>query len=364
LITAEVPRQDGQNHRAPGARTIGDIQAVAPRRSRRLRPTRAPSPKEDHPMHRRIRSIAVVALAIMASATLLAAPVAAHAGKHQTFPSRVDLPDGWAPEGITAGRGTTIYVGSLANGAVWKGDVKKGTGRILVPGVAGNVAVGVDFEKDANRLWVAGGPTGKVRVYNARTGHLIREYSFSPVGFLNDLVVTKHAVYVTDSNLQQLDVIPLGRHGRLPDQAHVRTLPLTGDIAFVANEFNANGIVASHGWLIVVQSNTGKLFRVNPWTGTTREIDLHGASVTFGDGLELHGNKLYVVRNQLNQVDVFDLGWRLRSARFRGSITSADLDIPTTAAFVAGKLWVVNARFSTPVTPTTAYWITKLPARP
>ena len=42
----------------------------------------------------------------------------------------------------------------------------------------------------------------------------------------------------------------------------------------------------------------------------------------------------------------------------------AALDIPTTAAFVAGRLWVVNARFGTPVTPTTDYWITKLPGRP
>jgi hypothetical protein len=316
-------------------------------------------------MHRRIRSMVVLGLAILASLTLLAQPVAAHDGDHHPrFPARIDLPDGWAPEGITAGRGTTLYVGSLANGAIWKGDVRTGRNRILVPGVAGNVAVGVEYDKANNRLWVAGGPTGKVRVYNARTGALLKEYTFSPVGFLNDLVVTKHAVYVTDSGLQQLDVIPLGRHGRLPDPSRAKTLPLTGDYVAVPNEFNANGIVARNGWLIIVQSNTGKLFRVNPFTGVTRAIDLGGASVTFGDGLELHGSTLYVVRNQLNQVDVFRLGWANRSARFKGTIKNAGLDIPTTAAFTAGRLWAVNARFGTPVTPTTEYWITKLPARP
>lgn len=77
------------------------------------------------------------------------------------------------------------------------------------------------------------------------------------------------------------------------------------------------------------------------------------SSVTFGDGLELHGSTLYVVRNQLDTVDVFKLGWALRSAHFKGTITKPGLDIPTTEAFSAGRLWAVNARFGTPVTPTT-----------
>lgn len=195
---------------------------------------------------------------------------------------------------------------------------------------------------------------------------MLKTYSFSPVGFLNDLVVTRNAVYVTDSGIKQLDVIPLGRFGRLPRRSAVRTLPLSGDIAWVTGpgQFNANGIVAKDGWLILVQSNAGKLFRVNPRTGVTREINLGGRSVSFGDGLELDGRVLYVVRNQVETVSVFRLGLRLRSARFLGDMTSPSLDVPTTAAFQADRLWAVNARFGTPVTPETEYWITRLPARP
>jgi len=315
-------------------------------------------------MKRSLGAFGALTLALLLAAG--AAPVAAHDadGHPTTFPARVDLPDGWAPEGITAGRGTTVFAGSLVDGAIWKGNVRTGRGRVLVPGVAGTVAVGVEYEARANRLWVAGGPSGAVRVYDASSGDLLRTYSFSPAGFLNDLVVTRDAVYVTDSFIQQLDVIPLGRHGRLPDPSATKTLPLSGDISFVAGQFNANGIVAAHGWLIVVQSNTGQLFRVNPRTGLAKEIDLGGASVSFGDGLERHGRTLYVVRNQLNEVDVFRLGRRLATAHLRGVITSPDLDVPTTAAFQAGRLWAVNARFGTPVTPTTPYWITRLPARP
>lgn len=318
-------------------------------------------------MQRRIGALAALLTTLLV--LTIAAPVAAHDGDHDwshrsRFPATIDLPNGWAPEGITAGRGTTVFAGSLADGAIWKGDVRTGLGRVLVPGVPGNVAVGVEFEARANRLWVAGGPTGAVRVYDATSGALLQTYTFAPVGFLNDLVVTRKAVYVTDSGIQQVVVIPLGRHGRLPDASATRTLPLGGDISFVPGEFNANGIVATRGWLVVVQSNTGRLFRVNPRTGVATTIDLGGASATFGDGLELRGRTLYVVRNQLNQVDVLKLGARLESARLRGTITSPDLDVPTTVAFQAGRLWAVNARFGTPVTPTTPYWITRLPARP
>lgn len=304
----------------------------------------------------------ILALLVMAGAV----PVAAHERDHDParFPSRIDLPDGWAPEGIAAGRGTTVFVGSLVDGAIWKGDVRTGEGGVLVPGVAGNLAVGVEYEADSDRLWVAGGPSGAVRVYDASSGALLQTYSFSPAGFFNDLVVTRDAVYVTDSFIPQLGVIPLERHGGLPDPSATQKLPLGGDISFVPGAFNANGIVASRGWLIVVQSVTGQLFRVSPRTGMATAVDLGGASASFGDGLELRGLTLYVVRNQLNQVGVFELGERLATARLRGAITSPDLDVPTTVAFQAGRLWAVNARFGTPPTSTTPYWITRLPARP
>lgn len=300
-----------------------------------------------------------ISLALVTAAPAAAAP---------PFPDRIDLPNGFAPEGITAGRGTTVYVGSLANGAIWAGDVNTGSGSLLVPGVPGRVAVGTEFEEQANRLWVAGGATGEVRVYDATTGELLETYKFE-AGFLNDVAVTRDGVYATDSLVQQLAVIPLGPGGALPSPDEATTLPLSGDLVYQAG-FNANGIVATRGWLIVVQSNTGKLFRVDPATGSATEIALEGASrleganVTAGDGLELRGSTLYVVRNRLNRVAMLHLGPRLESAEVLAEMTSPGLSVPTTAAFVAGSLWAVNARFGTPPGPATEYWITRLPATP
>jgi hypothetical protein len=293
-------------------------------------------------------------LAIVATLLLATGPVTAA----DPFPARIDLPTGWMPEGVTAGRGTTIFVGSLSGGGVWRGDVRTGTGSQLVPHWGG-AATGVEYEARADRLWVAGATTGTVRVYAASTGALLKQYVFSPAGFLNDLVVTKDAVYVTDSQNAWLDVIRLGPGGSLPDAGTM--LPLTGISFEPPPAFNANGIVATHGRLIVVDSFSGGLFLVHPKTGVATPISTGGVSVANGDGLELHGRNLYVDRNANQVVEVFRLGRKLTSAKPLGELSSEDLSVPTTAAVQAGRLWVVNARFGI---TTTEYWVTQLPLKP
>ena len=282
------------------------------------------------------------------------------------LPATINLPTGWRPEGITTGFRSRLYVGSLANGAIWRGNARTGEGSILVEGVEGRMAVGLHIDR-RGRLWVAGGNNHTVRVYNSLTGRLLETYTFPTAGFINDLAITRTAIYATDSNNRHLAVVPLGRHGRLPDPDQATLLPLTGDFTVVPNEFNANGIVARDGFLIMVQGNAGKLFRVDPKTGDTKTIATGGYAVTNGDGLALREGRLYVVRNQANLVAVFNLGSDLLSASLVGEITSpapGALDVPTTATFALNKLWVVNARFNTPPTPTTPYWITRLPTSP
>jgi hypothetical protein len=316
---------------------------------------------------------------VMALSLVMVPAAAAHGGKHHPapLPTRIDLPDGFQPEGITSGlssrwgSSSKLFVGSRATGAIWKGSAKTGTGKILVPGIAGQAALGLHVDW-RGRLWVAGGANQTIRVYNSKTGALLRTYTFPTAGFLNDLVITRSGVYATDSVNQQLAVVPFSRWsthsrhkwGRLPATDKAKVTQLSGEITYEAG-FNANGIVAKGGWLILVQSNTGQLFRVNPRTGVAKEIVTNGDPVTNGDGLVLRGRWLYVVRNQNNLVAVLKLGFRLKTARFVGvGITSPGLDVPTTATFAAGKLWAVNARFTTAPTPTTEYWITKLKVKP
>ena len=184
---------------------------------------------------------------------------------------------------------------------------------------------------------------------------------FSPAGFINDLVVTDDAVYVTDSFNAWLDVIPFGPDDSLPAPADVTMLPIDG-ITFETGQINTNGIVATRGWLITVDTFTGGLFRVDPSTGDATELSTGGVSVANGDGLELRGSTLYVVRNRNQLVEAFRLGPGLTSATPLGELTPFDdLSVPTTVAFQAGSIWAVNARFGI---STTDYWVTRLSANP
>jgi sugar lactone lactonase YvrE len=281
-------------------------------------------------------------------------------GEERRLQHRIALPNGFQPEGIASTGGKKLFVGSIPTGAIWRGNAKTGTGSVLVAPHEGRSAIGIKVSRGL--IFVAGGATGDAYLYDKRTGADVARYDLAPEGattFVNDVVVTRRAAYFTDSRLKQLYVLPLGRRGTPPAQAEVRTLPLTGDIVYMVGN-NANGIVSAGRWLIIVQSNTGKLFRVNRATGATDEIELGGAEVTNGDGLLRRGRKLYVVQNRLNRIAVVRLARGKRSGRVIAYLTDPDFDVPTTITFAAGRLFAVNARFGTPPGPDVPYWITRV----
>jgi hypothetical protein len=227
---------------------------------------------------------------------------------------------------------------------------------VLVPD-RGRRAIGVDADH-RNRLFVAGGPTGDGYVYDTRNGADVAQFNFTDeTSFVNDVVVTKRAAWFTDSVRQFVYKVPIGRNGQLGE---ARAIPLTGDIVYQSG-FNANGIEATPNGrtLVLVQSNTGKLFKLDR-RGVTHEIGLGGATVA-GDGLLLLGRTLYaVVRSPVDGVVVVRLRPNLSSGRVVRTITHGDLDDPTTVDRLGRRLYVVNARFSTPPGPDVEYWVTRL----
>ena len=292
--------------------------------------------------------------------TLVAVLAASAALAKASFPETIALPNGWQPEGIAVGNGTTFYVGSIPTGAVYRGDLRTGKGASFVAGGAGRAAIGM--EHDRGRLFVAGGSTGKGFVYDARTGALIRELQLATGGgatFVNDVVVTNRAAYFTDSNRAVLYRLALTKNGA--PAASATTLTLTGDFQLEPG-FNLNGIDATPDGrtLVVVQSGAGKLFRVVAATGVTKAIDLGGTLVTNGDGLLLHGRTLYVVQNRDNRIAVVALAKGFTSGRVARSITNPGFDVPTTVDRLGKSLYAVNARFGTPAGPSTTYSVVRV----
>jgi hypothetical protein len=273
----------------------------------------------------------------------------------------IPLPNGWAPEGIATGLGDQFFSGSRTTGGIYRGNLKTGQGAVIVPGRTGGMATGMKVDR-RNRLFVSGAATGTARIYRSGNGALLREYTLTgDETFINDVTLTRRAAYFTDSVNQRLYVLALKRDGRLPTNA--RTLPLTGDLQYDDDPetFELNGIAAAgHGRLITVQSRTGMLFLVNARTGRTHTIDLGGGSVPNGDGILLLGRTLYVVQNRDNKIAVIHLKRGLRRGEIKRYLLDDDFDVPTTIAERGGFLWAVNARFTTPVTPTTAYDVVRV----
>jgi sugar lactone lactonase YvrE len=280
--------------------------------------------------------------------------VGATAAQVKSFPQVIQLPRGFQPEGIEI-KGTTFYVGSRVSGAIYRGNLRTGKGAILVPGGAGRPATGIEAD-NKGRLWVAGAQTGDVYVYNAHTGGVIRTHDFANSStFVNDAVVTRNAAYFTDSQKAVLYVIAIGPAGTL---GAIRTLPVSGDFV-LGSGFNLNGIDATSNGktLVAVQSNTGKLFRIDAATGVSREIQLGGASVPNGDGILLKGRTLYVVQNSLNRVAVISLAPGLGSGRLVTTLTDPDFSVPTTIDDLGRRLWAVNARFGVANPDTAEYQV-------
>jgi sugar lactone lactonase YvrE len=239
------------------------------------------------------------------------------------------------------------------DGDIYRADLRTGKGSVFSQG-PGTPSLGLKTD-GRGRLFVSGGTGGDARVVDLRTGEVIKSYQLATgTSFVNDVILTGRAAYFTDSRNPVLYKLELGRGGALPDEAV--SIPLSGDFQMGEGN-NANGIAPSpdHRSLLIVQSNTGKLFEVNPSTGVTDEVDLGGELLTNGDGLLLQGRVLYAVLNRLNTVAVIALARDGSSGKIVKRLTDSRFDIPTTVAAFGERLYLPNARFTTTPTPDTPY---------
>jgi sugar lactone lactonase YvrE len=300
-----------------------------------------------------MRKLALLA-GILAAALLTAAAVA---GKG---PERIALPDGFRPEGISAGKGKSVYVGSIPTGQVLRINTKTGASDEAVPARDDHAAIGLKYERRTGRLFVSGGPTGKAFVYDASDGSELAAFQLTPGQdtFINDVVLTRGAAYFTDS--RQPVIYRVAR-----DLSGVTPVALDGFP--MVEGLNLNGIEAARRGrvLLAIQGgDQGILWRIDPATGAFSAVDLQGAELTAGDGLLfIRRRTLLVVQNELNRIAVVKLNRSFTAGRIVRTITHPDFDVPTTVARKRGSLFLPNARFSTEPTPETEYWVTRVGKR-
>ncbi|MEU4242764.1 superoxide dismutase [Actinoplanes sp. NPDC026619] len=270
-------------------------------------------------------------------------------GASGSAPRTIDLPRGFAPEGIAIA-GSSAYLTSRVSGAIYRVGLTIGAGGSELIQAGGDApANGVKID-GRGRAFLSG---GGVRVLSVATGELLETYRIGGA-FINDVALTRDAAWFTDAFGPTLYRLPIAANGTLG--AELTALPLTG-ITITAGTVNLNGICATPDGraLLVVQSNTGWLFRADPATGAATRVNLGGVTLVNGDGLLLEGSTLYVVRNRSNAVEVFTLNRPGTAGTHTTTLTGPGFAVPTAAAALGSHLYVVNSKLTTPITPDIRY---------
>jgi Cu-Zn family superoxide dismutase len=261
------------------------------------------------------------------------------------------LPSQGNPEGVAFDPSTGFFfVSHVGTGAIYRGTLDD---PVVHPWLAGGQdgrvsATGMKVNVHG-QLAIAGAGSGRFFVYDAATGTLIASFDTGTGGFLNDVAFTKNGdLYVTDSVrpiLWRATAEQIAAGGGVP-----QAIPVAPEIPYGPG-FNLNGLVTTENGkaLISVQSNTGRIWRIeptnNPLVRTITEIPVEGGPLMSGDGLVINGSKLIVIQNQqeiVNEVRLRDGG---TVGEVVGMTTDDTFHTPTTGAFAHDRLLVVNAEF-------------------
>ena len=287
-----------------------------------------------------------VVVAVVAALVLSIVPATAAQAKSVDY----DLPQsGVLLEGIgLAEDGDTFYVSGVNDGGnLYRGEVGEETLKLWYDG-SGTTGRGIDVD-DEGRVFVAGGPSGTVRIFD-ESGVLLTTVANNAAGsFLNDLWVGPDgSVFVTDSSLPTIWRITEGATGWQMDP----WLDVSSTIAYTpaTTDFDLGGIVTTKDddFLLTSQGTTGQLWRIDLTTREILQVDLDGDSIVNADGIVLKGRKLWVVQNFTRQVSLFKLDSDWESARLKRVQQTPAGKTLTTAKLAKGRLLAVDSQFGFP----------------
>ncbi|WP_410669746.1 hypothetical protein [Amycolatopsis sp. cmx-4-68] len=260
------------------------------------------------------------------------------------------LPGATSAEGITAAGGGTYYTGDLIAGTIFREDVRRGTAERFIEAPPGTMAAGVDFDRRHGLLFVAGAIGGKAYVYDVRTKAKVADFTFGDpqTSYVNDVVVTPQGAWFTDSYHPQLFFVPFAAGGL----GTPRTLPLSGPGAGGSpGNFFMNDIIAtpSGDTLLVAATIPGKVYKIDPRTGVSKEIA--GVEAPSVASLVLEGQRLWAVQLD-DKITRWCLDGDLSHGRPAGTITDPLFDQPVSAIKIGDHLAVVNSHIYSGYPPT------------
>jgi len=262
------------------------------------------------------------------------------------------------PEGVAwDSRSQTFFVGTVGTGTIYRASLRDTTLRpFITPPAADPADSAVGMKVSRGKLYVAGGTTGSIYVYDIRTGALMARFETGSGGFLNDLVVTEEGdVYVTDSFRPML--WHLTRAMIKAGTGTPQAINVGPEIAYTTGQFNLNGIVARRDGreLIVVSTFSESLFRIDidRHNSAARKITKIDAPALAGDGLLIDRGQLLVVTGDPAEVTVLNLSRHDSRARVSKVLTDSSMHGSSTIAHAENRYLVVNADFTRSALPFT-----------
>ena len=226
--------------------------------------------------------------------------------------------------------------------------------------------MGVNVDKEG-RLYVAGGSTGTLFVYDIETKEQVARFDTGAGGFINDVTITKKGdVYFTDSFrpfIYKVTAEQVEAGGGVPE-----AISLAPEVNYgpgtqnPLSPFNANGIRATQNgkYIIFADTNDGKLYRLETAINEIQEIQVQGRTDN-PDGLELRGHTLYVVDNQNELIVEVRLSGDYLEGRVVSNTTSPEFHTPTTVSIAGGRLLVANAEFFDQSEAGPPYYVVSIP---
>ncbi|MFD8391542.1 SMP-30/gluconolactonase/LRE family protein [Streptomyces sp. NPDC059680] len=308
-----------------------------------------------------------------AAATVALAAPRATAATGPRISTAFTLPDDRAyPEGIALDPRTgDAYVGSFTTGAIYRAAAGSRAAGVFLPAGADGRTTANGLKADrAGRLWVIDHTAG-IDVYDLRDRSLLARFQV-PQGdphFINDLVIgADGTAYATDSVrpvIYRVTPAEVARGGSAPLAAH---FDLSGAVPrHSPNAYTLNGIAAdpTGRLLFAVDMTGGGLYRVDVTDGSVRQVALYGGDLVNGDGLELSHRTLWAAHNRTNALTRWHLSPDGTEAHLTRTLTTPDLQIPTTLAHTHHGLLVVRSQFDKggpmgPGTPTTPFTVARV----
>lgn len=300
-----------------------------------------------------MKRLAVLTVLVLAAIT----PTATAQACYRPTQYVVSTTPGENLEGIAVTPGGTMYVTSVATGAVYRGTTYSTHLSLFLPaGSDGRTAAtGIHLDR-WGRVLVAGASTSKLFLYDAR-GRLLDVRKASDGSFLNDFTIAGDAVYVTDSAHNQIWRAPLTRAGLGELEPWITRDQIQPTPYFL------NGIVTDGRVLLVGEQGQDVTYRVDLRTKQVTVLDVPNGILS-GDGYLLEGRRLYAVYNAGGGKYV------TRLAILNDDLTAATLvadsgpgaagATPTTIARDHGRLLWVNSQLDlAPGTP--PYTVTVVP---